>query len=120
MIRELSFVELTVSDWPAALAWYRDVLGLEVLLCDGAKRFALLRAGAGRLTLKAGNPEPGSVLLTFEVDDLSAELRRLALRGVSPEAAVKESPEGYRRALIRDPDGHRLALFEWTRAGARP
>ena len=28
----LSFVELHVRDWPASVAWYRDVLGLELLL----------------------------------------------------------------------------------------
>jgi predicted enzyme related to lactoylglutathione lyase len=112
MIRELSFTELTVADWPAALAWYRDVLGLEVLLVE-ADRFALLRAGGGRLALKAGRGQPGTVRLVFEVDDLAAELERLARQSVFPVEPLKTSPEGYRRALLRDPDGHQLTMFEW-------
>src|SRR5262249_14431546 len=99
--------------WPAAVAWYHDVLGLEVVLRAEADQFALLRAGAGRLALKGGSPGPGNVLLTFAVDDLPAELECLAARGAFPEGPLKASPEGYRRALLRDPDGHRLCLFDW-------
>jgi catechol 2,3-dioxygenase-like lactoylglutathione lyase family enzyme len=108
-------VELTVSDWPAAVDWYRDVLGLGLLLRVEADRFALFQAGPARLALKAGEAAPGGALLAFEVDDLSAWLKRLAGRGVAPEGPVKVSPEGYRQALLRGPDGQRLSLFEWCR-----
>jgi catechol 2,3-dioxygenase-like lactoylglutathione lyase family enzyme len=112
MIRSLTFVELQVADWPAAVAWYRDLLGLEVVFRAEADRFALLRAGSGQLALKAGRPQPGSALLAFEVEDLPSELGRLAALGVTPEAPLKTSPEGYRRALLRDPDGYRLCLYD--------
>jgi predicted enzyme related to lactoylglutathione lyase len=115
MIRALTFVELTVADWPAAVAWYRDVFGLEVLLRAEADRFALLGAGGTRLALKGGEPHPGTVLLTFEVDDLPAELQRLAALGVTPAAPLKASAEGYRRALLRDPEGYALCLYDWAR-----
>ena len=104
---------LTVADWPAAVAWYRDVLGLRVLLRVEADRFALLTAGTGRVALKAGTPQPGTLLLTFEVDDLPAEMTRLAAAGVVPERPPRASPEGYRRAEQRDPDGYRICLFDW-------
>jgi hypothetical protein len=32
---------------------------------------------------------------------------------VALEGPVKVSSEGYRRALLRDPDGHRLSLWAW-------
>jgi predicted enzyme related to lactoylglutathione lyase len=112
VIRNLAFVELQVADWPAAVAWYRDVLGLAVVLRVEADRFALLKAGSGQVALKAGRPRPGSALLAFEVEDLPAELERLAALGVTPEAPMKTSPEGYRRALLRDPDGYRLCLYD--------
>lgn len=117
MIRGLHFVELTVADWPAAVAWYRDVLGLPVELRDEAGRFALLRAGGARLALKEGRPEPGTLLLAFETEDLPAELRRLEGLGVVVESPPRASPEGYRRATVRDPDGYRLSLFDRTPAG---
>jgi catechol 2,3-dioxygenase-like lactoylglutathione lyase family enzyme len=104
---KLYFVELQVSDWAASLTWYREVLGLDVLLTDEPARFALLRAGQTRLSLKAGTPTPGGVLLSFEVEDLSPWLGRLGLLD------VKTSPEGYRRARLRDPDGYTITLFEW-------
>ena len=55
----LSFVELHVRDWPKSVAWYRDVLGLELLLRRDADQFALFAAGAARLALKAGAPDRG-------------------------------------------------------------
>src|SRR5262249_55259520 len=41
----LYFVELRVRDWPASVAWYRDVLGLELVLRVDADAFALFAAG---------------------------------------------------------------------------
>jgi predicted enzyme related to lactoylglutathione lyase len=117
MIRDLAFVQLTVADWPRALAWYRDVLGLEVLLCREAERFALLRAGSGKLALKEGQPVAGTCLLTFETADLTATAGVLTARGVAL-SAPKPSAEGYRRILLHDPDGHALCLFEWAVAPA--
>jgi catechol 2,3-dioxygenase-like lactoylglutathione lyase family enzyme len=116
MIEALYLVELTVRDWPASVDWYRNVLGLQLVMRVDADRFALFRAGPTRLALKAGEPRPGTTLLTFEVRNLAAQLERLAAHGVAPEGTVKASPEGYRRALLRDPDGYRLSLFEWDEA----
>jgi catechol 2,3-dioxygenase-like lactoylglutathione lyase family enzyme len=114
----LSFVELRVRDWPASLAWYRDVLGLGVLLQVDADAFALLDAGPARLALKGepGTSVAGGVLLAFEVEHLDDWLERLAGSGVETDGPVKASAEGYRRALLRDPDGHLLSLFEWASA----
>jgi catechol 2,3-dioxygenase-like lactoylglutathione lyase family enzyme len=118
MIRELSFVELTVANWPAAVAWYRDILGLDVMLHIPADEFAILEAKGGRIALKAGTPRPGTVLLTFAVDDLLAALDRLAALDVPLEAPLKASPEGYRRVLLRDPDGYLMCLYDWDKSFA--
>jgi predicted enzyme related to lactoylglutathione lyase len=114
MIRGLYFVELTVADWRVAVAWYRDALGLAVRLVDEANGFALLQAGGGRVALKSGVPRPGTVRLVFEVTGLPAELERLAALGVAVTSPIKASPEGYRRAFVRDPDGYEIGLFEWA------
>jgi predicted enzyme related to lactoylglutathione lyase len=113
MIHTLFFVELTVSDWKRAVEWYSTVLGLQVILMREADRFALLQAGTGKLALKVGSPNPGTVLLTFEVDDLLDYVQRLRSLDVPVEEEIKTSAEGYRRVLLRDPDGYRLCLFEW-------
>jgi catechol 2,3-dioxygenase-like lactoylglutathione lyase family enzyme len=112
-IRALYMVELIVADWLASVAWYRDLLGLAPVLSDAVKQFALFEIGGGRLALKAGVPQPGNGQLAFEVEGLPGLLHRLAERHVASEGPIQDSPESYRRAVIRDPDGHRLCLFEW-------
>lgn len=107
--------EIAVADFAASVAWYRDRLGLTVELLDAANRFALLRGrDGGRLALKVGTPTAAGVRLHFKVDDLEGELARLAAAGVLPDGPTKTSPEGYRRAVVRDPDGYPVTLFEMT------
>src|SRR5688572_6862688 len=111
---DLFLVQLAVADWPTSLAWYRDRLGLTVVLMDEPNRYALLAAGPARIALKAGTPVPGTTRVVFHVRSVGAELTRLASAGIQPTGQVTESPEGYRVARFTDPDGHRLELFEWT------
>jgi catechol 2,3-dioxygenase-like lactoylglutathione lyase family enzyme len=111
---DLYLVELTVADWPTSLAWYRDRLGLPVELLDEPNRYALLAAGPARVALKAGASSPGTTKLVFRVPDLDAELARLTGDGIVPEGPIKGSPEGYRSARFRDPDGHRVEVFAWA------
>ncbi len=108
---KLHFVELRVNDWPASLAWYRDVLKLQLLLRDDVHEFALLAAGDVRLALKRGSPTPGGVLLAWQVEQL-APYRHLS-------SDEKVSAEGYRRLRFRDPDGYDLVLFEQLDVGPR-
>lgn len=114
---DLFLVELAVSDFARSVAWYRDALGLAVALLDEPKRFAILRsAGGGRLAVKggSGSPNPDAVRLHFFQPDLDAALARLAGLGIAPDAPPAVSHEGYRSATVRDPDGHRVYLFEWV------
>lgn len=113
MLRELYLVELTVAELERSIAWY-EALGLSVTLNDEATGYVLLESPRGRLGLKEGAPQPGSTLVVFEVDDLTAEIQRLAAADIVPDGPVKASSENYRRALFRDPDGHGVSLFEWT------
>ncbi len=113
---ELYLIELTVRDWPASVSWYRDRLGLAVLLTDEPNQFALLAAGPARIAIKAGLPVPGSATITFLVSNLEGELSRLAAQGITPLGPIRSSPEGYRIARFHDPDGYRLDLFEWAKS----
>jgi catechol 2,3-dioxygenase-like lactoylglutathione lyase family enzyme len=111
---DLYLVELTVADWPASVAWYRDRLGLAVERLDEAHWYALLSAGPGRIALKAGTASPGNTKLVIHVADLGAEVARLHRAGIVPAGPMKSSAEGYRSVPFVDPDGHRVEIFEWA------
>ena len=124
---DLYMVELGVRDWRAAAAWYQEVLGLRLLLQAEQDGFVLFQAGSTRIALKqtraVATEDSGSgtgTLLVFTVSDLDAELARLAGLGVKPEAPPRASMEGYRRAIFRDPEGHRFSFFEWTHELKKP
>jgi lactoylglutathione lyase len=69
------------------------------------------------LTLNDGRTEPydvgtayGHIALT--VDDMDAELARLAAAGIAPEREPYEAyPGGPRICFVRDPDGYRIELL---------
>lgn len=108
----LFMVELAVTDVGAAREWYETALGLTVVTSDAATGFVLLQDGrGGRLALKPGTPTPGGVVLHFEVVDVDATVRKL---GVTTDGPITVSPEGYREAFARDPDGYRVGVFAWT------
>ncbi len=109
----LYLVELTVGDWPAAVAWFGAVLAVSPRSFPGSEPYALFETTGGRVGLKGGTPHPGGVLLAVEVVDLTTELDRLAGQGIVPAEPPKVSAEGYRRAILHAPDGHRVSLFEW-------
>jgi methylmalonyl-CoA epimerase len=91
-------VGIAVADLDAAVERYREVLGAEVVhratAPDEGIEVALLAVGAGRIELLAAlGPDtpvgkflaargPGMHHLAVEVDDVAAELTRLAAAGV--------------------------------------
>ena len=106
--------ELAVADMVASLRFYHAALGLPVVLQDAPNGFALLGTTHGKLALKQrAEPTPGDILLHFEVAGLAAALTALHALGIAPVGELKTSHEGYTRAILRDPDGHTVVLFEW-------
>ena len=114
---KLYMTELSVTDIAKSLAWYRDKLGLHVRVNDTDKKYVQFDAG-GQLSLRehhdTGKVDSQSIVY-FEVENLTAELARLSKLNIVPDDDTTESEEGYRRAILRDPDGHRIGLFEWIR-----
>lgn len=110
----LFMVEIRVAKWRAAIEWYSNVLGLELVLVDEANSFALLAAGEARVSLRSASA-PGdraAVRLVFEVADLEAERDRLFKHGVV--VAIQENAaEKFRFAKLKDPEGTPIRLFSW-------
>jgi predicted enzyme related to lactoylglutathione lyase len=113
MVKEMAFVAYSVRDVPAAIAFYRDTIGLKPgeTFGDHWAEFDV-----GGVTFGIGNGEPlgiapgSSFSTTFEVEDVAAERQRLLDLGV-PVTDLHESPV-CRFAFVTDPEGNRFGIHQ--------
>jgi lactoylglutathione lyase len=118
-------VALTVDDFDAALALYRDALGLDQIADWTSENGRVVLLAAGRATLElfdeaqagyvdsieAGRRVSGPVRLAFGVGDSTDAAHRLEAAGADPVAAPVVTPWGDRNARVRAPGGMQLTLF---------
>jgi catechol 2,3-dioxygenase-like lactoylglutathione lyase family enzyme/GNAT superfamily N-acetyltransferase len=108
------------TDMDRAVAFYRDVLGLELVRRDGGN-WALFDAGGRPFALHGaveGHPVgTGGATAVFRVPDLDAAMRTLEERGVTFSPHVGEV-QGYARfSSFTDPDGNTVQLIEYVTGG---
>ena len=119
---------LQVFDMPRSIAFYRDVLGFEVISTNRADElwdWVLLRLGDAEVMLNTAfeaharprAPDPAriaahdDVCIYFGCPDVHAAYAHLRARGVD----VKEptvAPYGMKQLTLADPDGYALC-FQW-------
>lgn len=95
--------------------WYRNVMGLRVLVRVVEDGYALLAAGETRLALlkrKSDSDASHRWSLAFEVENLDQLAERLSSHGAKVQVP-KLNLEGFREILTVDPDGNRVRLFSW-------
>ena len=110
----LYMTELSVSDWPRCVAWYRDALGLTVEMLDEARKFALLSDAGGRIALKeVQGARCSGTRLSFLTKDLEADRARLIRQGASCGPIVGDSIERFRAFTTVDPEGVPIQVFSW-------
>lgn len=114
----VSHVILRVADMTTAVAFYRDRVGLAVLMESEA--FAFLDGGGIRIALNAVADAPADSSLTeivFEVDDLHATHAELVERGVGfevePRVVMSDGSRSLLATHFRDPDGHLVSITGW-------
>ncbi len=108
-------VELRTARWSELVEWYRNVLGLRVLVRVVDDGYALFEAGDTRLAIlsrPAAGAASGRWSLGFEVPDLDAAHARLAAADATVAAPVAHH-EGFRELVTADPDDNRIRLFAW-------
>ena len=116
-------VRYMVDDVEAAITWYTQHLGFEVI-SSAAPAFADVKRGSLRLLLSgpkssAGRPMPdgeqpkpgGWNRIHLLVDDLAAEVARLRAAGVRFRNDVVTGPGGS-QILVQDPSGNFVELFQ--------
>ena len=123
-VEELRLV-LTVSDFEAAVALYRDALGLAELAdwSEGDAKIVVLDAGRATVELvneeqaetidrvEVGSRVSGPVRIAFKVADSEATARQLAQAGGEMVADAVTTPWNDRNVRMRDPEGMQLTLF---------
>jgi len=120
-LSEIRQIAITVGDVDAALAFYRDVLGLNFLFSAGPG-LAFLDAGGVRLMLTtpqgAGAVGANSILY-FKVADIVATQAALVARGAReerpPQLAAQLPDHALWTGFLRDPDGNLVGLMEEKR-----
>jgi catechol 2,3-dioxygenase-like lactoylglutathione lyase family enzyme len=112
-ISRIAAIMLGVRDLPASIAFYRDKLGLKVIMQESA--LALLQCGDVMLGLSPrhvnATPLAEAIEVSFGVDNLRATHKALSEKGVvflSDPRAV--TPTDW-AVHFRDVDGHLLSLF---------
>ncbi|MGQ4583389.1 VOC family protein [Lysobacter sp. F60174L2] len=98
---------IMTTDVARADAFYRDILGLDLVMDHGWLR---TYASSARMTVQVGvASEGGSDTpvpdLSIEVDDMAEALRRVEAAGIPVEYGPVDEPWGVRRFYVRDPFG---------------
>jgi RimJ/RimL family protein N-acetyltransferase/predicted enzyme related to lactoylglutathione lyase len=125
-VRQLRLV-VEAQDYDAALAFYRDTLGLseaEAYAGDGGARVAILDAGRATLELvnaaqkamidevEVGRPVARDVRVAFEVADSAAVTERLTDAGATLVAPPTRTPWQSLNARLEAPAGLQLTVFQ--------
>jgi predicted enzyme related to lactoylglutathione lyase len=120
-------VVVEAEDYDAAVAFYRDVLGLSEQAAfegDGDARVAILEAGRATLELanpaqrrmiddiEVGRPVSPKIRLAFEVTDADGTTRSLVDAGATLIAPPTETPWRSLNARLDAPAGLQITLFE--------
>jgi len=114
MLDRIDHVWFWVSDMDRAVAFYRDILGLELERRDDDE-WAMFRVGDARLGVHgsaAGSGRPHGGTVAFRVEDLDESKFALELRGVVFDEHVGEVAGLARFATFHDPDGNDVQLIE--------
>jgi lactoylglutathione lyase len=118
-------VAVTVEDYPEALRFYRDALGLPVVdewegpdgsgavLAAGRATLELLSKPQAELVdrIEVGERVAGPVRLALEVEDSAATAETLAGAGAELIGGPIVTPWSHRNVRLRAPDGMQLTLF---------
>jgi catechol 2,3-dioxygenase-like lactoylglutathione lyase family enzyme len=115
----VSHVILRVTDLDASVAFYRDLVGLELM--SETPGFVFFDSGSIQIALNANPDEPTdetSTELVLEVDDVSSTVKEMEDRGIEFEVPLRPVTTAGDRTLhathLRDPDGHFWSVTGWV------
>jgi lactoylglutathione lyase len=125
-VRELRLV-VTADDYDAAVAFYRDVLGMPVsaeYLSDDQGRVVILEAGVATLEIgdrphaeyvdavEVGRPVAGHLRVALRVDDAAGATDAADAAGAEVVAPPTRTPWQSMNARLEAPAGLQITLFQ--------
>jgi catechol 2,3-dioxygenase-like lactoylglutathione lyase family enzyme len=114
-----STAALEVTDYDRSLAWYRDVLGWQVVFELAEWKWAQLQTPVSGLLVGLGQSERvkegGGATLTFTVVDIEAARSYLEGEGVRFDGETGQVEDMVKLATFYDPDGNALMLAQQLR-----
>jgi catechol 2,3-dioxygenase-like lactoylglutathione lyase family enzyme len=112
-LSRIAAIMLGVRDLPAAIGFYKDKLGLKLIMQEPA--LALLQCGNILLGLSprhmSAAPLAEAVEISFGVDNLRATRKALGENGVAFLSEPRQVTPTDWAVHFRDVDGHLLSLF---------
>jgi catechol 2,3-dioxygenase-like lactoylglutathione lyase family enzyme len=112
-LSRIAAIMLGVRDFPAAIAFYKDKLGLKVVMQES--ELALLQCGSVMLGLSPRHMNTGqlteAVEVSFGVDNLRATHKALSEKGVVFLSEPRQVTPTDWAVHFKDVDGHLLSLF---------
>ena len=117
---------VTAPDYEAAVAFYRDALGMPQLAAYTGEGTRVVILDAGRATLEIADPGhaeyidgvevgrrvAGQVRVALQVDDAAEMIQRALAAGAELIAAPVETPWKSLNARLQAPAGLQLTLFQ--------
>lgn len=103
----IGYVNVFVSDFERALAFYRDTLGLVPATADA--QFGYASFNAGPISFAIAQTDDAALVgrhtgVGFMVDDIDASYEKMRAAGVSFDMPPTAQPWGGTLALFKDPD----------------
>ena len=107
-----------VTDLDRSIAWYRDVLGFELLYKMQDIAWCELKTGVERVNIGLGVREAaggaGGATLTFGVTDIEAAKAALDGANVRQDGPIRDIPNMVRLLTFFDPDDNALMFYQET------
>lgn len=118
----LTHVRLLVDDYEHAFGFYRDVMGLDVLIDASQISYAEFAAGdavvavyertmMAKVVGAESSAGRGGAVITFDSHDVDGTFARLVERGARSVRAPHDQPTwGFRIAVVADPEGNLIEI----------
>ena len=103
------FAGIPVRQYPAALAWYRQLLGTEPAFFPTETEAAWELGDHRYLYIEERTDRAGGALVTLLVDDLDAFVSQIATRSIEP-AKQETYDNGVRKVIYNDPEGNEIGF----------